>query len=77
MADPFLKQNAWVCLNQAEIIHSRIVRREELLNPVSSNEYRIVQHQIPLIAFKTKVKNLIWCLQVFTAYTQSFHCNFR
>ena len=55
--DHFLKQNAWVCLNQAEITDSCIVRHEELLNPVSSNEYRMVQHQIPFIAFKTKVKN--------------------
>lgn len=58
MVDPFLKQNAWVCLNQAEIIHSRIFRHEGFLNPVSSNEYGIVQNQIPVIEFEAKVKNL-------------------
>lgn len=75
MADPFLKQNAWVCLNQAEIIHSGIVRHEELLNPVSSNEYRVVQHQIPFTVFKTKVKNLSWP-GVYSLYSV-FDCNFR
>lgn len=41
---------------------------------MSSNECRIVQHQIPLIALKTKLKAEVG--QVFTSSIQSFDYNF-